>query len=42
MDKLHQNFDISEIAKGAATKPGAAHRFSLHIDHKWYSMVLKP
>lgn len=42
IDKLRIHFDLKELPKGADTKPGAIHKFSLHIDHKWYSMVLKP
>lgn len=41
IDKLRVHFDISEIPKGQDTKPGALHKFSLYIDHKWYLMVLK-
>ena len=41
IDKVSVYFDLKELPKGADTKPGAIHKFSLHIDHKWYSMVLK-
>jgi len=39
--KLEENFIITEIPAGSETKPGAIHKFSLFIDQKWHSMVLK-
>jgi len=41
MDKLSANFELSELAAGSETKPAAPHKFTLHIDSKWYSMNLK-
>ena len=39
--KLSEHFKISQLEEGANTKPGATHCFSLFIDQKWHSMVLK-
>ena len=39
--KLSENFDINELPADSSSKPGALHKFSLHIEGKWYSMVLK-
>ncbi len=41
MDKLSANFELCELAAGSETKPAAPHKFTLHIDSKWYSMNLK-
>jgi len=39
--KLSQNFEINELPAASSSKPGALHKFSLYIEGKWYSMVLK-
>lgn len=39
--KLEENFVITELQAGSETKPGAIHKFSLFIDQKWHSMILK-
>ena len=41
MDKLSENFELSELPTGSETKPAAPHKFTLHIDGKWHSMNLK-
>lgn len=41
MEKLKVHFDISEMPEGADTVPGALHKFSLLIEHKWHYMRLK-
>lgn len=39
--KMSEHFTINQLAEGTDTKPGATHKFSLYIDNKWHSMVLK-
>jgi len=39
--KLSENFTITQLEAGSDTKPGQLHQFSLFIDSKWHSMVLK-
>lgn len=39
--KLSESFIITQLEEGAETKPGSSHIFSLFIEQKWHSMVLR-
>lgn len=41
LEGLRENFDIEELPEDADTRPGKAHHFTLLIENKWHSMVLK-
>jgi len=41
MSKLSDNFIVTELPENSDTKPSKIHNFSLHIENKWYSMILK-
>jgi len=41
MEKLSQHFELSPVPEGATTYPSSIHKFTLHIDGKWWYMNLK-
>lgn len=41
MEKLSEHFDLTPLPDGMTTYPATKHKFTLHIDHKWWHMNLK-